>query len=204
MPRLTRLVLACLALLLLCGAPAGAAPLTITFETLPGADGKLGTADDVDASDEFLVALQDQYAAVGLSFSQGSLLRWDFFDGNDDNHFISSTAPVATLSAPVFGISIESKSYWDAFLTAYDSAGNIIGTSVLLNPNAGQGPLSGMLSLTTTQAIAGFSIMADQPNHILNLDNLVLDVAAVPEPAPLFLLGLGALMLGAQRRPRRK
>lgn len=204
MHRFTRFILACVAVLVLSGAPVLAAPLTITFETLPGADGVLGTPDDVPASDAFLVPMQDQYASIGLTFAQGSLLRDSFFDGNPDNHFLSSIAPSGTFSVPVFGISIQSNSYWDAFLTAYDAGGNIIASAELLNPQSGSEKLFGLLTLTTTQAIASFMIAPDHPDRILNLDNLVLTVGEVPEPAPAFLLALGMGALVVQRRLRRR
>ncbi len=93
---------------------ANAAPIVITFEAFPGADGILGTSDDTSPIDTFLQPLNDQFSSMGLTFSQGSLLKASFYDGNPDNHFISSTNPVATLSVPVFGISVDSYSYWNA------------------------------------------------------------------------------------------
>lgn len=104
------------------------------------------------------------------------------------------------------GISIESYSIWDAILTAYDSAGNAIGSERLVNPNAGTGFLRGSLSLTSTQDIYGFSVLPDDPNHILNLDNLVLTaadpVSNVPEPSSMPLLALGLVLTGAALRVR--
>lgn len=181
-----------------------AAPVLIDFETYPGVDGILGTADDVVAGTDFLVPLSTQYTPMGLTFLQGSLMRTSFLDGNPANHFISSTNPIATLSVPVFGLSIASKSYWDAYMTAYNAAGDVIGHAALINTNSGSAFLKGVLSLTTTQAIARFSILPTNSNHILNLDNLVLEVGQVPEPASVALLAFGLLALGVQRRVRRQ
>lgn len=184
--------------------PAFASQITIDFEHTPGADGILGTADDVAMPDTFLQALRDQYASIGLTFTQGSLIQWSFYDGNDSNHFISSASPIALLSKPVTGISIESYSFWDAVLTAYDINGNVIAVDRLVNPDSGVSFLRGELSVTSTQPIYGFSILPDQSNYILNLDNLVLtssDVASdVPEPPALALFALGLCMVGVKRR----
>lgn len=176
--------------------PASAGRITIDFEHTPGADGILGSADDIPMPDTFIQPLRDQFSSIGLTFTQGTLLQSGFYDGNPSNHFISSTSPIAVLSKPVTGISIESYSYWDAVITAYDINGNTIASNRLVNPNPGANPLRGMLSLTSTQFIYGFSVLPDNPDYILNLDNLVLTTADavtdVPEPpsAPLFALGL--------------
>lgn len=185
-------------------APAVAAPLDITFESLPGADGVLGTGDDIPMHAS-VSALGNEFASVGLTFSQGTLFQADFFDGNPDNHFISSTNPVGYFSVPVFGITISSKSFWDATLTAYDAADNIIGSFTAFNPHAGWEAMSSTLTLATSDAIHHFTVAdSSNPDHILNLDNLVLDVrpAEVPEPAPLALFGIGLLALA--QRYRRK
>lgn len=126
----------------------------------------------------------------------------DFFDGNPVNHFISSTSPIGLLTRPVTGISIDSRSFWDAVLTAYDSQGNVMASYTLLNPNAGREFLHGVLSISTTAPIYGFSILPNNPNHILNLDNLRLTIAEVPEPAQLPLLAAGLALMATLRRRR--
>lgn len=103
--------------------------------------------------------------------------------------------PAGVFPVPVFEISIESNSYWDAILTAYDGAGSMIGTAVLSNPNAGSAPLFGVLGLSSTDPIARFTVTGRKPNYILNLDNLRFTVAAVPEPSQRAGLGLGLLLI---------
>jgi hypothetical protein len=182
---------------LLCSAAAGAATISIDFEHLPGADGVLGTADDVPTDNTFMTSLDEKFAAVGVHFSQGSLLQDSFYDGNPLNHFISSTNPIATFSVPVFGISMDSRSYWTATLTAYDSHGNILAQNVLSNS-------IGTVSVTSAVPIYSFSILPPQQQQILNLDNLVLATTPVPEPEQfaMLLAGLAFVAGYARRRSR--
>jgi len=195
-----------LSLSTLAAAPASASQITIDFEHTPGADGVLGTADDVAVTNTSMQPLGDQFAALGLTFTRGTLFQSSFYDGNPANHFISSTAPVAVLANGVTGISIDSYSYWNATLIGYDINGNAIGSTQLVNPDAGSGPLKGTLALTGAQAFYGFSVVADMPSHILNLDNLVLtsadQVSDVPEPSAAALLGIGLLAGSLSLRTR--
>jgi hypothetical protein len=193
--------------LLLAGAHAGAhaGEILIDFETLPGADNVLGTADDVPTDNVFLQPLGDKFKGAGVVFTQGTLFQSDFFDGNPLNHFISSTSPIGYFTRAITGISIDSYSFWDAVLTAYDSQGNVLASNTLANPNAGSAPLRGVLSLTTTAPIHSFSILPNNSNYILNLDNLHLTTAEVPEPGQWALLAGGlALMAGVRRRRPRQ
>jgi hypothetical protein len=201
----------CSLLLSVCGLaamPAFANPVVIDFEHVPGPDGVLGTADDVPTASVYLQPLAQQYAALGLSFTQGTLLQDSFYDGNPANHFISSTYPIALLSNPVTAIGIDSNSYWDVNLVAYDKNGNTIASALLANPNAGSASLRGHVALTSAQDIYGFAIYADDRNHILNLDNLELTFAGpagtVPEPSSLALIGLGVSLAGLARRSKAK
>jgi hypothetical protein len=186
--------------------PASATTISIDFEHTPGIDGVLGTADDVPMASTFLQPLGAQFAALGLTFSQGSLLQDSFYDGNPLNHFISSTNPIARLTKAASAISIDSYSIWDATLTAFDIDGNLISSVELINPNAGSSFLRGQLSLTSTQHIYGFSVMPNNPNRILNLDNLVLTMADqatdVPEPPATAMFALGLAIAGFSMRAR--
>jgi hypothetical protein len=156
--------------------------VTIDFEHYPGPDGLLGTPDDVPTPTTVLcqpqpcgegpvAQLTDQYSSVGVTFSEGTLGYFlGFWPGH--RHFISSTSVVAALSRPARTVSVTSYSYWNATLTAYDASDNVLGTSVLTHPPPGGGPFLGTLTLTTTQRIARFSVLPDNPSFILNLDDL--------------------------------
>lgn len=199
----SRLATLILASLLLTCAPVFSAPITIDFERFPGLDGKLGTSDDVMPLGG-IRPLSTEFSSMGITFIQGSMGEWDFFDGNPANHFLTSTSPIIDLDIPVFGISIMSKSYWDATLTAYGAAGNVLAIHRLEHFGPETATMEGVLSVVTSEAIASFSILPDQPNYILNLDNLVLDVVDIPEPSNMLLAGLGliALVMRAKPRPR--
>jgi len=190
--------------LLFVGTSATAASVTFTFDTLPGADGIFGTADDSPVSADFL-PLSNEFSSAGLTFQQGTLERSSFFNGDPNNLFLTSTSPIATFSMPVYGISIQSKSYWDATLTAYDSKGNIIATNELINPNAGSAPLSGTLSVSSVEQIYSFSVMPNSHNDILNLDNLTLNLSPVPEPSSWLFFALGLVLVSqCFKRSQRK
>ena len=184
-----------------CAAGANAASITIDFEHLPGADGVLGTPDDVPTANTMIDSLGKKYAAVGLHFSQGTLFQSDFYDGNPNNHFISSTNPIAMLSVPVYGISIDTRSLWNATLTGYDVQGHVLATQVLQSPDS----WGGRLSISSAVPIYRFSVLPPQSNEILNLDNLVLTTTApVPEPSSYAMLLAGlALTAGYARRRSR-
>lgn len=190
-------------LLCLTSALASAGTIRIDFEHTPGADGILGTADDVAMPNDFVRPLSDEFAGMGLRFTRGSIMTSGFFDGNPANHFLSSTYPIATLDMPVTGIAIDSYSYWDVTLTAFDADHNVLAQQVLANP--GGGFFRGHLAVTTTQAIASFSIMGPSADKIINLDNLELSDGApvsVPEPSCAALLALGLAAGGLARRRR--
>lgn len=182
---------------------ANAAPIVITFEAFPGPDGILGTGDDTSPLNTYIQSLDNQFSSMGLTFTQGSLFKDSFYNGNPDNHFISSTNPIATLSVPVYGISIDSYSVWNATLTAYDQQGHILASNVLRNPSEGAGFYRGTVVVNTNAPIFSFSVLPSQPNYILNLDNLTLQTSPVPEPSQYLMLAAG-LALVAARTMRRK
>ena len=163
--------------------------IRIDFESFPGPDGILGSTDDIPAPDcgpgpfSFCGPLSSEFSSVGLTFSSGTLFQGNFFPGSSpSNHYISSSPPNVTLSVPVFGISIESYSFWTGVLTAFDMLDNVIATDVLENPDEGMSFLAGTLSVSTSQPIRRFTVQAQGgPDLILNLDNLTLN--PVPEPS---------------------
>ena len=57
----------------LAAVPAFASPVLIDFEHVPGADGVLGTADDVPTAPTFLQPLDQLYAALGSYGSTSTL-----------------------------------------------------------------------------------------------------------------------------------
>lgn len=198
----SRLATLFFASLLLISAPAFSAPIAIDFEHFPGPDGKLGTSDDIQPYGG-IRRLSDEFASMGLDIIEGSIIEADFFDGNAANHFLSSTKTIIAFDMSVFGISITSKSYWDATLTAYGASGNILAIDILEHLNPRAFTMTGLLSVTSSEAIASFSIVSDHENHILNMDNMVLDVVEVPEPSQLLIFALGLVMLVSRyaRRP---
>ena len=100
------------------------ASFTIDLEHSPGADGILGTADDVATpSGCFACAPLSTlgYSAVGVNFTSGTLFDGSFFPGSlPTNHFSSSSVPDATFSIPVFGVSVNSYSFWPLTLYGFD------------------------------------------------------------------------------------
>lgn len=183
--------------------PVLADTLTIDFDTVPGADGKLGTLDDEAMPTlSYPSWIREELAPVGVHFTDGSKLRSSWFDGNPDNVFLTSTSPAAYFDMPVYGISIDSYSLWNATLTAYDAAGNVVATDRIENP--AQQFTFDTLSVTSTAPIYRFTVLADRDGAILNLDNLALTVSAVPEPSQALLLGAGLVGLGVAARRRKQ
>jgi len=195
---------------LLIAASLHAGTITISFETFPGADGVLGTSDDIPAPNcgggvsSICGLIGNDFSAMGIQFSSGTLFQGSFFPGtSSSNHFISSTPPDATFSFQVYGISILSYSFWSDVLYALDPSNNIIATNALTNPNSGSAFFLGTLSLSAAQPISRFTVLpagcsigasGGACDQIVNLDNLVL--TTVPEPSlPLLLLAAASLAL---------
>lgn len=184
MPRITAWIF--VLVLFLPGAPALSrtrASLLIDFETFPGPDGLLGTADDEPAPPCPLAicrSLSTEYASLGLVFTSGGFGQADLFPGTGAaNHFVTSSPLDVTLSKDTFFVSIDSYSAWTAVLRAFDARGQLIGTRT--------GPGVGTLFLTSDRPIRRFTVRAQDCSpegpcpQILNLDNLKLFLAG-PEP----------------------
>ncbi len=157
-------------------------PVIIDFETFPGPDGKLGTADDVTPptgpDGGPVVNLSDEYASVGLIFDRGTLHYGPTFGAMSGfgNYFLSSIPVDARLTVPVVGIEITSYSVWNAKLTAFDASNRIVAVANLWHTDPGGGFERGTLHLSTNQPIARFTLIEQSGNgsRILNLDRLVL------------------------------
>jgi hypothetical protein len=157
MPRTTAWIF--VLVLFLPGAPALSrtrASLLIDFETFPGPDGLLGTADDEPAPPCPLAicrSLSTEYASLGLVFTSGALGQADLFPGTGAaNHFVTGSPLDVTLSKDTFFVSIDSYSAWTAVLRAFDARGQLIGTRT--------GPGVGTLFLTSDRPIRRFTVRA--------------------------------------------
>ncbi len=178
------LIFAAVALVALLTAAAASAqstgPVFIDFEFFPGPDGTLGTEDDIPAPDCDVICfnLSDEFEALGLVFTSGTLFQMDFFpDVPATNHFISSSPPDVTLTlSPVFGVSMESYSVHDATLYGFDELGRVIATDTLKHPG-GSDFFFGTLEIVSEQPIWRFLALATECElgepcgPILNLDN---------------------------------
>jgi len=161
------------------------ARVVIDFETFPGPDGKLGTADDVTPPTgppgDPVVNLSNEYASVGLIFDQGTLHYWPSFGAMSGfgDYFLSSAPVDARLTVPVVGIEITSHSHWNAKLTAFDASDRVLAVANLWHSNPGGGFETGTLHLSTNQPIARFTLIEQSGNGslILNLDRLVLKMS---------------------------
>ena len=201
---------------------AGAQPVLIDFETFPGPDGVFGTPDDVPAPPcpgIICGGLTNQFSSFGMTFTRGTLGQAFLFPGAPaTNHFITSSPPDATFTRSVGGISIRSMSVWTATLYALDAQGAVIASDTLVHPNPGASQFFlGTLSVTTTQPIARFTVLAagcsigGPCNPILNLDDLTLTelqgpvAIEAPTLSEWSLAGLAALLaaLGSTMLHRR-
>lgn len=198
MTAINRLLATTLATLLMAGS-ASAATILVDFETTPGADGRLGTADDLPMFGDNIRWIRDELTPAGITFTLGTLFVGSLFDGNPANHYLSSTNTVGTFSTPVYGISIQSYSHWNATLYAYDASGKVIASDRVLKNNQDFFERR-TLSLSSKEAIVGFAVLPDNPNYILNLDNMALTTTPVPEPSSWALLGAGLALLGWRAR----
>src|SRR5262245_4070852 len=190
--------------------PAEAQPILVDFETFPGPDGSFGTPDDVPAPPcpgGICGPLSSEFTSFGMTFTSGTLGTLPLFPGAPvTNHYITSSPPDATLTRPVTGISITSYSVWTATLYALDGTGAILASNTLTHPSPGSSFFLGTLSVSTTEPIARFTVLAagcsigQSCNQILNLDDLTLTgpppppVTEVPTLSEWGLAGLAALL----------
>lgn len=189
--------------------PAGAQSVLVDFETFPGPDGAFGTPDDVPAPPcpgGICAGLSNEFSSFGMTFSSGTLGTFPLFPGAPvTNHFVTASPPDATFTRPVVGISITSYSVWTATLYALDANGAVLATDTLVHPSPGSSFFLGTLSVTTTEPIARFTVVADgcsiggRCDQILNLDDLILTAPAplaieVPTLSQWSLAGLAALL----------
>jgi sugar lactone lactonase YvrE len=164
--------------------------IVINFETSPGPDGLLGTADDIPAPSPCsacrpLSALG--YGAVGVTFTSGTLFDGSLFPNHGpNNHFSSSSVPDATLSTPVYGIRLSSYSVWNLTLYAFDSSGAILATNTFTNPSGGTFALSQLQVYSNGLPIARFTARpegcapsAGSCDNILNIDDIVLETVPI-------------------------
>lgn len=178
--------------LLVLGLPvASAAQIVIDLETSPGPDGLIGTADDLSTpvpcvACRPLGALG--YGALGINFTSGTLFAGNLFPNHGPkNHLSSSSVPDATLSVPVYGISLSSYSAWTLTLYAFDASGTILATTTATNPT-GDFVLS-RLDVSSVTPIARFTVRpkgclpsAPSCDRILNIDDMVFDTQPLASP----------------------
>jgi hypothetical protein len=190
----------------------GAAPAAvranfiIDFERFPGPDATLGTADDVPAVGNYILAGTNQFnpfSSIGVTFSNASspggglpVFQADLFPGGGpDNHYLTSSPPALTFSPtlPVYGVTAQSYSFWDAVVTAFDASGGILARNEFPSPNGETAFALTTLSIATDRPISRLTIIARRgPDQILNLDNFVIQTTPVPEPSTLALAGIAA------------
>ncbi|AXA90494.1 PEP-CTERM sorting domain-containing protein [Massilia sp. YMA4] len=183
--------------------PALARTMNVDFNTTPGADGKFGTGDDAAMpAQSYPGWIREELAPAGIHFTDGNMVRSAFFDGNARNVFLSAPTFGAYFDRPVYGVSVDTFAKWGATLTGFDVAGNVVATDSFVNDE--QQYAYAVLALSGRAAIYRIAVHADHPDHILNLDNMVLTVAPVPEPAQYALFGIGLAALGIAARCRNK
>lgn len=173
----------------------GGDSLLIDFETFPGPDGELGTADDEPTptcGGGACFPLTTEYESVDVRFDSGWLFQLEFFpDEGPSNHFISSTPMHLTFLRDVYSVSVQSYSSWSATLWALDAQNNIITSNELVHPNEGSGPFFGTLTVHSNTPIVRVLLrpssctLMGMCDLILNSDNLRLEFV----PSALFLDG---------------
>lgn len=175
---------------------ASAAQIVIDFESSPGPDGLLGTADDIPTPVPCIACLPLGalgYGALGINFTSGSLSVdegfFKFPGHGPNNHISSSSVPDATLSIPVYKISLSSYSIWTLTMYAFDASGAILDTDTFANPPQDEFALS-RLEVISATPIARFTVRPEgclpseeRCDRILNIDDMVFDTQ--PQPASL-------------------
>ena len=191
-----------------------ASPISISFETLPGLDGILGTLDDTSltACNGYCFNPQNEYASTGVRSTTGELYY------RSGNHFLSSVPLTALFSVPVFDVGIQVlSSYWNVKLTAYNAADQVVGSQTLINSSPGSQEISGKIALTAATPISKIFIAeasctpGTSCNPIVVLDNLQFTVqdsvpsngSAVPEPSSQLAGVLGTALVVSVRKHRK-
>lgn len=184
-----------------------AQPVLVDFDTYPGPDGMLGTADDVPAPDcpgpgdpKICGLLGDPYAGLGVTFAPILLFQGDFFPGKGPaNHFLSSDPLDARLTFDVHQVTLSSYSVWPAVLYGLDAADNVVATGFLPNATGtfqfGEMRLSSAQPIRRVTALAEGCVVGELCDHILNVDDLVLDPTPVAAATIPTLSGAAASLL---------
>jgi hypothetical protein len=183
-------VLSCLFAAALFATPAGAATITLNFDTdFNGIAIANGTPiNTAYPSADFTFEADDTILLGG----GGVMSQPNFATGNGSNFFSPLQVTFSSgLGNAVSAFNVTNSSYT---LSAYDSASNLLGTA-----SCGSFPCSTTLTFPNQIAYARFTTQSQY-----GIDDLTLDYNAVPEPGSLFLLGSGAALLAASRARRRR
>jgi hypothetical protein len=166
--------------------------IEIDFESTPGPDGKLGTADDVATPACPLICggavPLDAFAVTGVTLTAMPLFYDPGFYAPFDAHYVSG-GMAGTFSVPVYEVALDAYSSWSIQLDAFDDADNLIAGTTRVHPNPGSGPQFSTVRVTSQAPIESFAAFAVDPDGpggsgpIANLDHLRFARAASSCPA---------------------